>query len=145
MIDLGEAKDIHPRNKQDVGKRMASTILNKTYGKKTPTTPFMKSYKIDGNKVIIYFDYKGSGLVAKDGKLKTFAIAGEDKKFIWADAEIVNKDGIDCIVVNSPAIKNPVAVRYAWANNPAECNLYSKEGFPASPFRTDTWDLTINK
>ncbi|WDE99451.1 sialate O-acetylesterase [Lentisphaera profundi] len=145
MIDLGEAKDIHPRNKQDVGKRMASTILNKTYGKKTPTTPFMKSYEIDGNKIIIQFDYTGSGLLAKGGKLKAFAIAGKDQKFVWADAEIINKEGVDCLVVSSSLIKNPVAVRYAWADNPAECKLYSKEGFPASPFRTDSWSLIPNK
>ena len=145
MIDLGEANDIHPRNKQDVGKRMASTILNKTYGKKSPTTPFMKSYEVDGNKVIINFDYSGSGLVAKGDKLKAFAIAGEDQQFVWADAEIVNKGGVDCLVVSSSAITNPVAVRYAWANNPAECNLFSLEGFPASPFRTDNWPLVIKK
>lgn len=139
MIDLGEAKDIHPRNKQDVGRRMASTILNKTYGKGTPTTPFMKSFAVEDNKVVITFDYTGSGLMAKGDKLKTFAIAGADQKFVWADAEIVTREGKDCVVVSSAEVKEPVAVRYAWANNPAECNLYSKEGFPASPFRTDEW------
>lgn len=138
-IDLGEAKDIHPKNKQDVGKRMASTILNKTYNKKTPTTPFMKSHTIDGNKVIIELSYSGSGLIAKDGPLKAFAIAGEDQKFIWADAKIIRKNGTDYVVVSSPEVSKPSSVRYAWADNPATCNLYSKEGFPASPFRTDTW------
>jgi sialate O-acetylesterase len=73
----------------------------------------------------------------QQGKLKTFAIAGADKKFVWADAEIVTRDGADCVVLSSADVKEPVAVRYAWADNPAECNLYSKEGFPASPFRTD--------
>ena len=145
MIDVGESNNIHPRNKQDVGRRMASTILNKTYAKKTPTTPLMKSFKVEGDKVIITFDYMGSGLMAKGGELKTFAIAGADKKFVWADAKIVTKDGIDCIVVSSSDMKKPVAVRYAWADNPAECNLYSKEGFPASPFRTDDWSLTTSK
>jgi len=139
MIDLGEAKNIHPRNKEDVGIRMASTILNKTYGKGTPTTPFMKSFKIEGDKVVIQFDDTGSGLVAKGGDLKTFAIAGADKKFVWADAEIVTRNGVEYVAVSSAEVKEPVAVRYAWADNPAECNLYSKEGFPASPFRTDDW------
>ena len=140
-IDLGEAKDIHPKNKQDVGKRMASTILNKTFGKNTPTTPIMKSYEITDDKFIINFDYSGSGLLAKGGKLKAFAIAGEDKQFVWADAVIVNKNGIESVVVSSSAVKKPVAVRYGWADNPVNCNLYSKEGFPASPFRTDNWEL----
>ena len=144
-IDIGEAKSIHPKNKQDVGRRMASTILNKTYAKETPTTPFMKSFKVEDGKVMITFDYTGSGLVAKGGELKTFAIAGADKKFVWADAKIVTRKGIDCVVVSSAEVKNPVAVRYAWAGNPAECNLYSKEGFPASPFRTDDWNLTVSK
>ncbi len=139
MIDLGEAKNIHPKNKQDVGRRMASTILDKSYGKGTPTTPFMKSFKIEGDKVVITFDYTGSGLVAKGGELKTFAIAGTDKKFVWADAKIVTRDGADCVVVSTAQVKEPVAVRYAWADNPEECNLFSKEGFPASPFRTDDW------
>ena len=137
MIDLGDAKDIHPRNKKDVGKRMASTILNKTYGKATPTTPLMESFKVEGDKVFVSFDYTGSGLMAKGGKLKSFAIAGADKKFVWADAEIVSRNGRDGVLVSSPAIKQPLAVRYAWADNPVGCNLYSKQGFPASPFRTD--------
>lgn len=141
-IDLGEAKNIHPKNKQGVGKRMASTILNKTYGKNTPTTPFMKSHKIDGNKVIIEFSYSGSGLMAKDGPLKSFAIAGKDQKFVWADAKIISKNGTDYVEVSSPEVSKPSSVRYAWADNPTECNLYSKEGFPASPFRTDNWSLT---
>jgi sialate O-acetylesterase len=91
--------------------------------------------KKEDNKIRLSFIHTGSGLVAKDGeKLKGFAIAGEDKKFVWADAEI---DG-ESIVVSSAEVPNPVAVRYAWANNPS-CNLYNKEGLPASPFRTDDW------
>ncbi|MHC5118799.1 MAG: sialate O-acetylesterase [Planctomycetota bacterium] len=142
MIDLGEAKNIHPKNKQDVGRRMASTILNETYGKETPTTPFMKSVKVEGDKVVIKFDYAGSGLVAKEGELKGFAIAGADKKFAWADAVIERRGPEECVVVSSKAVAHPAAVRYAWANNPDGCSLYSKEGFPASPFRTDSWELT---
>lgn len=144
-IDIGEEKNIHPKNKQDVGRRMASTILNKTYGKGTPTTPFMKSFKVEGGKVVVTFDYTGSGLMAKGGKLKTFAIAGADQKFVAADAEIVNRDGADCVVVSAAEVKEPVAARYAWAGNPAECNLYSKEMFPASPFRTDDWKPPVSE
>jgi sialate O-acetylesterase len=139
-IDLGEAGNIHPKNKQGVGSRMASTILNNTYDKGTPTTPFMKSFAVEGSKVVVCFDYTGSGLMARGGELKGFAVAGADKRFVWADALIEQRDGEDCVVVSSEQVNEPVAVRYAWANNPA-CGLYSKEDFPASPFRTDTWDL----
>jgi sialate O-acetylesterase len=138
MIDIGEAKNIHPTNKQDVGFRMASTILNKTYGKKTPTTPFMKSFNIEGNKVVVSFDYCGSGLVAKGGALKAFAIAGADKKFVHAKAVIEKRQDNDVVVVWSDEVTTPKSVRYGWGMNPP-CNLYSIEGFPASPFRTDAW------
>jgi sialate O-acetylesterase len=136
-IDIGEEDDIHPKNKQDVGIRMASTILNKTYGKATPTCPIFRSHAIDGNKVIITFDFTGSGLMVKGEALKTFVVAGADQRFVWADAVI--KD--DKVIVSSDRVKKPIAVRYAWADNPIGCNLYSKEGFPAAPFRTDRWDL----
>jgi sialate O-acetylesterase len=141
-IDLGEAKNIHPKNKQDVGLRLASTILNHSYGLGTPTTPLLESHSIEGNAVVLRFAYTGSGLVAQGGgALKTFAIAGADRNFVAADAAIVSRDGVDCVVVRSAAVPQPVAVRYAWAKNPVDCNLYSKEGFPASPFRTDTWEV----
>ncbi|NQZ59694.1 MAG: sialate O-acetylesterase, partial [Lentisphaeraceae bacterium] len=141
-IDIGEARNIHPKNKQDVGRRMASTILNQTYAMRTPTSPLYKSHTIDGDKIIVSFDFSGSGLLAKDAELKTFAIAGADKNFYRATAKIVIKNGKNVVVVSSDKVKEPVAVRYAWANNPSECNLYSIEGFPASPFRTDNWSLT---
>lgn len=141
-IDIGDAKDIHPRNKQVVGKRMASEILNRTYGKKTPTSPIYSSSVIEGNKVVISFEYSGIGLQAKDGVLKTFAIAGADKKFVAAQAVIEQRDGHDVVVAWSDAVEKPLFVRYAWANNPAEANLFTKEGFPASPFRTDTRSLS---
>jgi len=140
MIDVGEAGNIHPKNKQDVGLRMASTILNKTYKKNTPTTPFVESFKVEDGKFVFTFDYTGSGLVARGGELKAFAIAGMDRQFVHADAVIETRNGVDCVVVSSATVEKPAAVRYAWADNPAECNLYSKEGFPASPFRTDSWD-----
>lgn len=133
-IDIGE-KDIHPKNKQDVGKRLALWALAKTYGKDIVYSgPIYKSMKVDGNNVILTFDNVGSGLMAKGDSLKGFAIAGADRKFVWADAKIEG----DTIVVSSDKVAAPVSVRYAWAINPV-CNLYNKEGLPATPFRTDTW------
>jgi len=148
-IDIGEANDIHPKNKADVGKRLALAGLKIAYGKDIVYSgPTYDSMKVEGGKTRLKFKNTGSGLVigappairlgqqpAKPlDHLAGFAIAGADKKFVWANAKI---DG-NSIVVWSDAVKNPVAVRYAWANNP-ECNLYNKEGIPASPFRTDNW------
>ena len=140
-IDIGDAQDIHPKNKQDVGKRLALWALKKDYGKDVVYYgPKYKSMAKDGAKIVLSFDHVGSGLMAKGGQLKGFAIAGADKKFVWADAKIEG----DKVVVSSPQVQDPVAVRYAWANNP-ECNLYNKEDIPASPFRTDAWPgVTIN-
>jgi len=133
-IDIGEAKDIHPRNKQDVGLRLALWALAKTYDKDlTYSGPLYQSMEVEGSKIRIRFSHVGEGLVAKGGPLKHFAIAGEDRKFVWADAVI---DG-ETVVVSSPEVPKPVAVRYAWANNPEGCNLYNKADLPASPFRTD--------
>lgn len=143
IIDIGEGNNIHPKNKQDVGKRLAVWALAKTYGKDVVYSgPIYKSHEIQGDKVVLSFDSLGGGLVAKGGdKLKGFAIAGSDKKFAWADARIEG----DKIVVSSPKVTSPVAVRYAWADNP-ECNLYNQAGIPASPFRTDTWPgITVGK
>jgi sialate O-acetylesterase len=137
-IDIGDAVDIHPKDKQDVGKRLELAALSQAYGKDVIYSgPIYKSMKIEGDKVRLSFDHLGGGLVAKDGKLVGFAIAGEDRKFVWADAVI---DG-DTVVVSSPQVASPTAVRYAWADNPA-CNLYNKAGLPASPFRTDDWPVT---
>ena len=143
IIDIGEAGNIHPKNKQDVGKRLALWALAKTYGKDVVYSgPMYKSHEIQGDKVVLSFDSLGGGLVAKGGdRLKGFAIAGSDKKFVWADARIEG----DKVVVSSPEVKSPVAVRYAWADNP-ECNLYNKADLPASPFRTDDWPgITVGK
>lgn len=135
-IDLGEANDIHPKNKQDVGHRLAQWALAKVYGKGIVACgPLYRSMEKQGDKIVIRFDYVGSGLEAKGDKLTGFAIAGTDKNFVWAEAKIVG----GTVVVSSPEVKDPVAVRYAWANNPA-CNLFNKEGLAASPFRTDDWD-----
>ena len=133
-IDIGEP-DIHPKNKQDVGKRLALWALAKTYGKNIVYSgPICKSMKVDGNKAILTFDNVGGGLMAKGDSLKGFAIAGTDRKFVWADAKIEG----NTVVVSSDNVGVPAAVRYAWAINPV-CNLYNKEGLPATPFRTDTW------
>ena len=143
IIDIGEANDIHPKNKQDVGKRLALWALAKSYGKELVYSgPIYKSMKIEGNEIILYFDHVGGGLIAAgDGPLKGFAIAGADRKFVRADAKM---DG-DNIVVSSGEVSGPVAVRYAWADNPV-CNLYNEEGLPASPFRTDNRPgITVDK
>ena len=135
-IDVGEANNIHPRNKQEVGRRLAQWALAKTYGKPVVACgPLYKSMRVDGEKIVIEFDYADAGLAVRDGgKLKGFAIAGADKKFVWADAEVVG----NTVAVSSAEVKSPVAVRYAWANNP-DCNLVNKADLPASPFRTDDW------
>jgi sialate O-acetylesterase len=101
-----------------------------------------KSMAADGGKIRVTFDHVGGGLVARGGELKTFQIAGEDHKFVWADAKV---DG-ETVVVSNDKVAKAVAVRYAWADNPEGCNLYNKEGIPASPFRTDDWaGLTAEK
>jgi sialate O-acetylesterase len=135
-IDIGDADDIHPKNKQDVGKRLALNALNLVYKKDLVCSgPVYKSMKVEGSKIRLYFDHVAGGLVSHDGdKLEGFSIAGSDKKFVWADAEI---DGESIIVWNN-SINDPVAVRYGWAANP-QCNLYNKSGLPATPFRTDSW------
>ncbi len=143
IIDIGEADNIHPRNKQDVGKRLALNALAKDYGKHVVFSgPMYKSLKIKGDKAIVKFNHAEDGLAAKNGEaLKGFAIAGADKKFVWAEAVIEG----DKVIVSSPQVSAPVAVRYAWANNPV-CNLYNGAGLPASPFRTDDWPgITIHK
>jgi sialate O-acetylesterase len=135
-IDIGEWNDIHPLNKEDVGKRLALAAERIAYGDKriVYSGPLYQSMKAEGNKIILRFTNTGSGLVAKGGdELRYFAIAGADKKFVWATAKIAG----DKVVVWSEQVTSPVAVRYAWADNPEGANLYNKEGLPASPFRTD--------
>jgi len=135
IIDIGEARDIHPKNKQDVGKRLALWALANTYGKKIVYCgPLYESMERKGKNVVLHFNHIGGGLVAQGDDLKGFAIAGQGRKFVWADARIEG----DTVVVSSDEVSQPVAVRYAWADNPL-CNLYNKAGLPASPFRTDTW------
>ena len=154
IIDIGEARSIHPINKQDVGSRLALAARAIVYGEKTIvySGPIYRSMKADGGKITLTFDHVGGGLIIgppegaitagpeeapKPGaeKLVGFAIAGPDQKFVWASAKIVG----NTIVVSSDQVKAPVAVRYGWARNPT-CNLYNKEGLPASPFRTNDWE-----
>ncbi len=135
-IDIGEAKDIHPRNKQDVGLRLALSALKVAYNKDVVDSgPVYKSMTIDGSKIKLSFMNTGGGLYAKDkyGYVKGFAIAGVDKKYVWAKAYVEG----DRVVVSSDQVENPVSVRYAWGDNPDDANLYNKEGLPACPFRTD--------
>ena len=143
IIDIGDAKDIHPKNKQEVGRRLALIALAKTYGQKINYSgPIYQSNKVEGKQIRLTFGNTENGLKAVDGAALTgFAIAGADKKFYWAKAGIEGNQ----IVVSSDQVANPVAVRYAWGNNPV-CNLVSNDGLPASPFRTDTWQgLTFAK
>lgn len=138
-IDIGEAKDIHPKNKQEVGRRLALAAEAIAYGKDIEWSgPWYKGMQVDGASIRLSFDHLGGGLVASDNQpLTGFAIAGEDKQWVWAEAKI---DG-DSVVVSAPTVAKPAAVRYAWAHNPA-CNLANKAGLPAVPFRTDEWQLT---
>jgi sialate O-acetylesterase len=134
-IDIGEWNDVHPLNKKDVGKRLAFAAQKMAYADDNVVSsgPIYQSMKTEGNKIIMAFAHTGSGLVAKGRELKSFAIAGPDKRFVWATAKIENNN----VVAWSELVANPVAVRYAWADNPEGANLYNVEGLPASPFRTD--------
>ena len=136
-IDVGEWNDIHPLNKKDVATRLALVAKKLAYKERhiVHLGPTLKNYKIKGDKIILEFDNVGSGLVAKGGELKEFAISGSNKKFVWANAKIKKNK----IIVFNKSITKPVAIRYAWADNPDEANLYNKENLPASPFRTDNW------
>lgn len=134
--DIGDADDIHPKNKQEVGRRLALGALRVAYDRKMiHSGPIYHSMQREGNKIRLLFDYVGEGLVIKNGPpLIGFAIAGSDRQFRWAKAEL---DGNE-VVVWHEEVPNPVAVRYAWAANPRG-NLYNSAGLPASPFRTDDW------
>jgi sialate O-acetylesterase len=144
-IDIGEAHDIHPKDKLDVGRRMARWALAEVYGRKlTATGPMFRSMKAGGSKLVLKFDDVGSGLRIRDGdRLQEFAVAGEDRKWHWAEARIVGKDRVE---VWSSDVPRPVAARYAFNNNPRRPNLTNDTGLPAAPFRTDDWpDPTAGK
>ncbi|MES2692357.1 MAG: sialate O-acetylesterase [Verrucomicrobiota bacterium] len=135
-IDIGEEKDIHPKNKQEVGRRLSLWALGTVYGQKVPATsgPLPAGHDVRGKEIVVRFKHANGGLVAKDGELKSFLVAGEDKQWKSAQARIVG----DTVVISSPEVAKPVAARYGWENFPV-CNLYNGAGLPATPFRTDTW------
>jgi sialate O-acetylesterase len=134
-IDIGEADNIHPKNKQAVGYRLGLWARAQVYGERIPFSgPLPAGNKISGDEIILSFKHTDGGLVAKDGDLRGFVIAGADKEWHWAKARIEGEQ----VMVSSPDVKLPVAVRYGWADNP-NCNLYNGAGLPASPFRTDDW------
>jgi sialate O-acetylesterase len=142
-IDLGDAKDLHPKNKQDVGMRLAMNALGIAYQQKLVYAgPKFKVMEIDKNQITLYFEQVGAGLWSADGEenIKGFAIAGADRKFYWAKAKIT---GSNKVVLQADEVQNPIAVRYAWADNPGPINLYNKEKLPAIPFRTDQWDPAV--
>jgi sialate O-acetylesterase len=141
-IDVGDPKDVHPHRKAEVGQRLALWALGSTYQKPIVYSgPLYESMAVDDGKIRIRFSHIGSALEAKVGAaLRGFAIAGPDQKFYWAEAVI---DG-DSIIVSSPHVSSPLAVRYAWGDSP-ECNLFNTGGLPASPFRTDEWPRVTKK
>jgi sialate O-acetylesterase len=137
ITDVGDNDDIHPTKKGPVGARLALLARNITYGQKIECEgPRYRQMRIKGEQVILSFDHAAGGLEARGGRLRGFAICGEDGKFIWADAQIDNGK----VVVSSPVIEKPVAVRYGWADYPV-VNLFNREGLPASPFRTDDFPM----
>jgi len=136
--DIGNPKDVHPTNKQDVGKRLAAIALKNVYNKNIVCSgPFFKSMEIQGNKIIATFENTGSGLSTSDkyGYVRGFEIAGNDQIFYYAKAQIVNNK----VVIYNENVPNPVAIHLGWADDASDDNLYNKEGFPAVPFRTDEW------
>ncbi|MBL9132966.1 MAG: hypothetical protein JNG86_17285 [Verrucomicrobiaceae bacterium] len=139
IIDIGEGRDIHPRNKRDVADRLVRLALAKDYGVKIPhRSPEYKSVEFQGNKAIVTLDTFGSSLYTFDvQEVKGLAVCGEDKKWVWATGKLL---GADKIEVSAPGVAKPVAVRYAWQDNPV-CNLFSKEGLPVTPFRSDSFPM----
>jgi sialate O-acetylesterase len=141
-IDIGDPNDVHPHNKEPLGDRLTDIALAKAYGRKIEYSgPVYESMVVSGDTIRLKFSHTSGGLVAKDGPLKWFVIAGADQKFVPADATI---DG-DWVVVKGAGVSAPVAVRYAWDDYPHGCNLYNGVGLPAAPFRTDHWDVTNEK
>ena len=144
ITDLGEANDIHPKNKRDVAERLARWALVKDYGLALPyRSPELKESKFEGGKALLTFDFAPQGLRTIDvDEVKGFALCGADQKWVWAKASILggSKKGTNQIEVSSPQVPQPVAVRYAWSDNPI-CNVFSAEGLPVTPFRTDDFPM----
>ena len=138
--DIGNAGDIHPKNKQDVAKRLARWALNNVYGKDSVTVsgPLYKGHEIEGHKVRVEFDHAAGMKAREGGSIEGFEIAGEDKQFVWAEAKVDK----GALLVWADGVEKPASVRYAWASNPVTANLVNSAGLPASIFRTDDWDET---
>jgi len=140
-IDLGDSTDVHPKDKSEVARRLANLALKNDYHQNLGevNSPMMLETNFEGNKAIVSFKNTGTGLVAsnKYGYLKGFELAGADEKFHFAKAIIQG----DQIIVSCDQVANPIALRYAWSNNPSDANFYNKEGLPTAPFRTDEWKL----
>jgi sialate O-acetylesterase len=141
-LGLGEAENLHPVNKKDVGKRLAYCVLGEFYQAKVPSSsgPLPTGHEIRGNEMVVRFSHADGGLVFANGRPEGFAICGSDGKWRWADARIEG----NTVIVSHPEVKNPAAVRYAWANNPL-FSLYNGAGLPASPFRTDDFSLKLTR
>jgi hypothetical protein len=134
-IDIGEADNIHPRNKQDVGHRLALWARARVYGESIAYSgPLPESHAVEAGRIVVTFSHADGGLVARDGAVRGFALAGADHHWKPADATIRGNQ----VTVSSADVPSPIAVRYGWADNPA-CNLFNGAGLPASPFRTDDW------
>jgi len=137
-IDLGQAEELHPRNKQDVAQRLALVARAVAYGEHVVSSgPTYVRHSVQGNRVTIELGNLGAGLVARasDGVIPGFAIAGDDRRFVWANAKLEGNR----VVVWSDRVATPAAVRYLWTNSPTAPALYNREGLPVAPFRTDTW------
>ena len=138
ITDVGDKDDVHPTRKQPVGARLALLARGIAYGEKIESSgPLYRNMQLKGDKIILSFDQVDGGLEARGGRLRGFAICGEDRKFVWANAEIDKGQ----VIVSSPEVNKPVAVRYGWADYPV-VNLFNRAGLPASPFRTDGFELT---
>lgn len=144
-IDIGDAYDIHPKNKQEVGKRLGIAALKVAYlFESAHQSPQMSQFKIKNDIINIEFDNNADSLITinKYGYISGFCVAGADSIFHWAKAYLKNNQ----VIVQSNAVKDPIALRYAWANNPGTLDLYNKDGLPVAPFRTDSWpNFTSNK
>ena len=135
-IGLGDSQDIHPTRKTEVAKRLAALALRDTYGKEAMAPgPLYQSMTVDNSRIRLKFSHSKNPVTASDSPLKHFVIAGSDRKFVSASAVVEDGD----VLVSSRLVSDPVAVRYAWSNDPAGCNLRGSNGAPVSPFRTDDW------
>ncbi|MFN2572791.1 MAG: sialate O-acetylesterase, partial [Gemmatimonadales bacterium] len=137
-IDIGDPSDIHPRNKQDVGRRLARVAEALAYGKRVEFSgPVYRAHSVRQSRVTVVFRQAGGGLVTHAGTdtPMCFAIAGADRRFVWAQTTIEG----DKVIVWNPHVSQPVAVRYAWGDSPPHPCLYNRAGLPAAPFRTDSW------